>query len=264
MSQKHYTHLSYEERVLIEDWNKDTNPKKRSLREFAQHIGRNPGTISRELSRNGRPPTTTKTRVNKPHVDGRYGRGSSQNQANIDALQRYWQRRKVFSLQSKQHYTAKTAEQNARLRVKHPGLKLEQPAYEEVLQFVLTALDSRWSPEQISGRLRLEGLLLSISHKAIYEFINAHEQELQLKYYLRRKGKKYRKPKLSKYNTASNRRSIDDRPMEVNQLSRAGDIEGDTIVGKDSKDRLLTHIDRVSGMVSIGLVLGYDAELISR
>lgn len=28
MSQKHYTHLSYEERVLIEDWGNDTNKYK--------------------------------------------------------------------------------------------------------------------------------------------------------------------------------------------------------------------------------------------
>lgn len=264
MSQKHYTHLSYEERVLIEDWNNDTNLDKRSLSEFARHIGRNPGTISRELSRNGRPPTTNKIRVNKPHVDGRHGRGSIQNQADINALQRYWKRRENFLRQSRRHYTARAAEKVASLRVRRSGLKLEQLENEELLSFVLTALDSRWSPEQISGRIKLEDTLPSISYQAIYNFIYEHEPELGLKRCLRHKGKKYQKQKTTAYNATGNRRSIDNRPKEVVKLSRINDLEGDTIVGKDKTDRLLTHNDRKSGLVSISRVIGFDAHKISR
>lgn len=264
MSHKHYTHLSYEERVLIEDWNKDTSSDKKSLRWFAKHIGRDPSTVSRELDQNGRPPTANRSRVNKPHVDGRKTRGSVANQSSIDALQRYWKRKAAFMAQSRTHYTAKTAAKYSLERVKHPGLKLEQPENAELLSFIITALDSRWSPEQISNRIKLEGLLPGISHKAIYDFIYAHEKELELKRYLRHKGRKYRKQKATTYNTTDNRRSIDERPTEATRLSRLGDLEGDTIVGKSQKDRLLTHVDRASGMVSISLVLEYNAELISQ
>lgn len=266
MSQRNYTQLSYEERVLIEDWNKDTNPHKRSLRQFAKHLGRNPGTISRELSRNGRPPTANRTRVNKPCCTGHTARGRAEAEQYILATERYWKRRKLFLQQNHIHYTAKAANRQAFARVKRPGLKLEQPENEELLSFVITALDSRWSPEQISGRIRLENILPNISHKAIYRFIKIHKvkQDLDLVSCLRRKGKKYKTQKTSTYNTTDNRRSIDERPEAVNALSRVGDLEGDTIVGKDQKDRLLTHVERVSGLVSIGLVLGYKAEIISQ
>lgn len=183
---------------------------------------------------------------------------------NILAIERYWKRRKTFLYQSRIHYTAKTAELQSRARVKHLGLKLEQPENAELLSFVLTALDSRWSPEQIAGRIKLEGLLPGISHQAIYDFISAHEGELGFKACLRRKGKKYRKQKTVTYNQSAGRRSIDTRPKAVDQLLRIGDLEGDTIVGKDKTDRLLTHNDRRSGMVAISRNLGFTAEQISK
>lgn len=264
MSQQYYTQLSYEERVLIEDWNKNTDPNKPSLRKFAEHLSRSPATISRELNRNGRPPATSKTRVNKPHCDGRQSRGRVSNQTNIDALQRYWKRRAKFLSESRRHYTCLTAQRLSIERAKHIGLKLEQSENEELLQFVITALDSRWSPEQISGRIKQEGLLPSISCQAIYNFIYQHEEELHLKSCLRRRGKTYRKQKAVTYNTTSSRRSIDERPAEVSTLERIGDLEGDTIVGKDKTDRLLTHVERKSGLLSIGLIHGFDANLISK
>lgn len=264
MSQKHYTQLTYEERILIEDWNKNISKTKLSLRKFAEHLGRNPSTISRELDRNGRPPTNTRCRVNKPNLDNRHTRGKD-NQENKDSIARYWKRRARFLSQARIHYTARTANGLAHTRVRRPGLKLEQPENEELLSFVMTALDSRWSPEQISGRVKFEGLLLDISHEAIYSFIRKHKalKDLDLTSCLRRKGKRYHKQKTSTYNQTDGRKSIDDRPSEVNKLSRIGDLEGDTIVGRDQKDRLLTHNDRLSGKVAIGKVLGFNAELIS-
>lgn len=235
MSQKHYTQLSYEERVLIEDWNKHTNPNKLSLRQFAKHLGRYPSTIARELKRNGRPPTNKRIRVNKPSMTGSSIRRSVRAEKYKLANERYWKRYTVFLLQSRIHYTAKAAQKSAILRVKRPGLKLEQPEYEELLSFIMTALDSRWSPEQISGRLKLEGILPTISHESIYSFIREHKamKDIDLTPCLRRKGKKYRRQRVSTYNHTDNRKSIDIRPEIVNQLSRIGDLEGDTIVGKD-------------------------------
>lgn len=262
MPHRHYTQLSYKERVLIEDWSRNTSKDKPSLRKFARHLGRHPSTISRELDRNGRPPTNTASRVNKPRVDNRHTRGRD-NQKDKDRITRYWKRRTIFLSQARKQYTAETAQRLADSKVKHPRLRLEQPENEELLSFVITTLDSRWSPEQISGRIKHEGLLPNISHQTIYDFIYAHP-ELGLKSYLRRKGKKYRKQNASTYNHTDNRKSIDMRPEEVEQLTRIGDLEGDTIVGRDQKSRLLTHNDRLSGKVSISRVLNFNAEIISK
>jgi IS30 family transposase len=40
--------------------------------------------------------------------------------------------------------------------------------------------------------------------------------------------------------------SIDERPVEVEDRARLGDIENDTIVGLDKKDRIVTQVDRKS------------------
>lgn len=43
----------------------------------------------------------------------------------------------------------------------------------------------------------------------------------------------------------------------------AGDLEGDTIVGLDKKDRIATHVDRTSGECQLGLVLNYNAKKVA-
>ena len=47
-------------------------------------------------------------------------------------------------------------------------------------------------------------------------------------------------------------------------LLRIGDLEGDTIVGKDKRDRILPHIERVSGKTAISLVLDFNAAKINK
>lgn len=258
MSHHHYTHLSHDERVILADWWHSGH----TVREIAKHLGRSPATISRELIRNGRPPTTKTIRINKPRCDARHVRGQEAAELIKLRKRRYEERYRVFKRQCRRRYTAAAAETLASTRVKLQIPKLEQPANAELLQFVMTALDSRWSPEQISGRIKLEGLFPGISHQTIYSFIYNHP-ELGLKTYLRRKGRKYRRQKHPNYNTTTNRRSIDERPAIVDEVVRIGDLEGDTIVGKKQTDRLLTHNDRLSGMVAISRIIGFTAERVS-
>jgi len=96
------------------------------------------------------------------------------------------------------------------------------------------------SPEQIEGTFDL------CSHMTIYRYIDRHKE---LKRYLRRQGKRRRKygtkANLSRYQ--ANKRSIHTREIEVKEKSRLGDWEGDTIVGKERKLRIVTYIDRKSG-----------------
>lgn len=120
----------------------------------------------------------------------------------------------------------------------------------------------RNSPEQIVYLVKRD-LGQAISHQSIYRWIKRQPDRKTLEKGLRRRGKQY---KLSSqtWNQTSNKRSIHDRPNAVELLERSGDLEGDTIVGKDHKDRILTHTDRANGLASLSRVLGFNAREIGR
>jgi IS30 family transposase len=93
------------------------------------------------------------------------------------------------------------------------------------------------SPEQINGTYG------NISHMSIYRYLDWNKT---LKKYLRRHGKKRRK-----YGTRSiqsryqaSKRSIHERNIDKSII---GNWEGDTIVGKEKKLRIITHLDIASG-----------------
>ena len=272
MSQFKYTHISLEERIIIEN----RLNQGESVRSISLAINRNPSTIYRELNRNAKPSTNKTTRVNGSKYlsyDSRNYRG----QAIVDTIWqsklRYHQQVKLFERRSR-HYTAKIANGTSQARQSlavRRQLVLEQASHSEARDYIFEKLKLRWSPEQISLRLTFEGCP-SVSHMTIYRFIyrwdrlsketqgNGQSRQDNLTSYLRRRGK----PRSRQYSKLFNKaredgHSIRDRPAAVDDLSRYGDLEGDTIFGKNTKDRLLTHIDRLTGIASIGLILGYDS-----
>lgn len=122
-----------------------------------------------------------------------------------------------------------------------------------LMTYVAERLRSRWSPQQIAGRLSwhapadLQGR--SISHTTIYRWIwSDPERFRQFRPFLRIAHKSRRKPygKPSRQGQIAGKRSIDERPKEANERQRLGDWEGDTVVGKGRKGFLLTCVDRVS------------------
>jgi IS30 family transposase len=122
-----------------------------------------------------------------------------------------------------------------------------------LMGYVADKLQRRWSPQQISGRLRelpvdtFAGA--AISHATIYRWIWADTQRAQrLKGYLRVACKARRKPygKPSKRGQIPDRVSIDQRPEVVAQRQRIGDWEGDTVVGKGRSGYVATCVDRAS------------------
>ncbi|MDR3443293.1 MAG: IS30 family transposase [Legionella sp.] len=125
-----------------------------------------------------------------------------------------------------------------------------------VIQQVKEKLLFEWSPEQISGYGKRHGLF-EISHERIYQYILADKKTGGTLYQHLRCGKKrYRKrygsPKRT--HTIKNRIFIDDRPEEVNQKSRIGDWEIDTIIGKSHQDAIVTIVERLSKKTIIGRV----------
>jgi len=136
---------------------------------------------------------------------------------------------------------------------------------DDIKQLVIEHLYYDYSPEQIVGRMKLEGKRC-VSHETIYRFVwEEKKQGGVLHKQLRNRGKRYRKRGSAKENRGiiKNRVSIDERPSIVDEKTRFGDLEIDTIVGKNHKGALLTITDRVSLMEWIVKLTSRNAEELS-
>ena len=105
-------------------------------------------------------------------------------------------------------------------------------------------IEMDWSPEQIAGRLKYDGII-ELHHETIYQSSLLVERCTT---HLRHQGKPYRKRYGSAHNRTgiSNRVDIDQRPEEANNRERVGDWEGDTIIGKNHKGAMMTLDERKS------------------
>jgi transposase, IS30 family len=150
-------------------------------------------------------------------------------------------RTKLGSWQYKPDYAQYYA--NARRKAKRHYYKFT----EEVADFVREKLLIDWSPEQISGYAK-RWKLFSISHERIYQFVIEDKRNGgELYKHLRHKNVKYRKRfSASQRSKIRNRRMIDERPKIVDEKSRIGDWEIDTIIGKNQKRAILSIVDRAS------------------
>ena len=111
---------------------------------------------------------------------------------------------------------------------------------------VVDKLEKGWSPQQISGRLKLEKLF--ISHEAIYQFIynDKYCKENKIYQYLRQ-GKRKRTKRYGRRTKGSkiiNRISIEKRPKYIDQRIEFGHWEGDSIVSAGRKSFLNTLVER--------------------
>ena len=116
-----------------------------------------------------------------------------------------------------------------------------------VLAKAMKLLERRWSPEQISGHLRLEGK--HISKERIYQEIRKNLDKYR-KY--THHGMKYRRHQAKQYKTAGkslipDRVSIHDRPAEADG-KRFGDWEMDLVIGAEQKSAVLTIVERSQNM----------------
>lgn len=113
-----------------------------------------------------------------------------------------------------------------------------------ILQRAMKLLvEKRWSPEQISGHLKLKDV--EISKERIYQEIRANLDKYS-KY--THHGMKYRRHQAKPYKTAGrsmipDRVSIHDRPAKADG-TRFGDWEMDLVIGAEQKSAVLTIIER--------------------
>lgn len=116
----------------------------------------------------------------------------------------------------------------------------------EIWILVKKELREDWSPEQVSGRLKMSGIF--VSHERIYQYVYADKREGGTLWKHLRHPKKYRKRAggRDRRGKIANRRSIDERPSIVDKRSRTGDWEADLIVGKNRQGVALTLTERKS------------------
>lgn len=215
-----FERINYKERVIIE--NRYCIDGK-SMRNIAKELGRPPSAISREID--GRPRT---------------GIG---------------------------RYTADKGQQKAEDGRGNQGRK-GKFAYEPLKNYVIEKLKLGWSPEQIELRLPIDcprNKKMRVSYEAIYQYIYAQihrggngtlkkDCEDLRRYLARRHARRQKKGfrKAQKLERKLALPSIEERPREVDKRKKIGHWEDDTLVSRQSKARIKSINERVSGIVFFG------------
>lgn len=146
-------------------------------------------------------------------------------------------------------YRPKQANQLARRRRRRSHRPRIPP---QTWQQVELLLRQQWSPEQITGRLKLEQQR-SVSPERIYLYIYADKRRGGSLHRHLRSQKKQRK-RYGGYirrGQIPNRTSIDKRPQIVASKGRFGDWEVDTIVGARHKGGILSAVERKSKLTRL-------------
>ena len=132
-----------------------------------------------------------------------------------------------------------------------------------LLTQVTRLLKDHLSPEQISGVLKKRKK--GVSSKTIYRYIK--ERAPHLKMYLRSQKEKYRRKhgtKIREYERElRKKRRIDERPAILERRGRIGDYEGDTMIGKDKRVRIVTFVDRKTGYLVAFLLPKMNIQLLT-
>jgi len=146
--------------------------------------------------------------------------------------------REIQRNRARNGYFAKHAHKLARRRHHSNPQRIPCDIWVQVIAY----LELQWSPEQIASQV-------AVSLHSIYRFIQ-QDKSKGGDLYLHLRFKNQRKRKYGSIETRgqlTNRKSIHDRPAEIEQRSRFGDLEIDTIVGKNHQQSLVSIVDRKTG-----------------
>lgn len=157
-------------------------------------------------------------------------------------------------------YFAESASISARLRYQYKSKNRRLGKVQ--INYIKKYIQEGWSPQQIAGRMMLDGLK-SISHETIYQYVYANQKSGgKLYLHLRHKHKKYSKRTALHRSRGQikNRISIDERPLIVEEKSRIGDWEVDTIIGRYHHQGIITIVDRCSKFTLMKKVPSKQAE----
>ena len=110
-------------------------------------------------------------------------------------------------------------------------------------------VEQDWSPEQINGRLKVMGWDNVPSVERIYQYIyqdKADGGDLHTHLRCQKKRRKRYASGQQRRGQIVDRHDIEERPAIVDERSRFGDFEGDTVVGHKHQGVLLTFADRMT------------------
>src|SRR3990167_3268122 len=131
-----------------------------------------------------------------------------------------------------------------------------------VFLYVREHLRMDWSPDEISGRIKLDHTGESISYEAIYRYIYSRRMRRYKYWEYLTLGRKKRMKKLGRTvrrdasGKISGSISIDLRPEVVSLRSRVGDWETDNIIGKlTDKTALSVTVERVTKLTLLTKLL---------
>jgi len=127
-------------------------------------------------------------------------------------------------------------------------------------------LREEWSPDQIAGYLEREGIA-NISYETIYQLVWKDKRAGGTLFkHLRHNGKKYNKRSSGTAGRGCipNRVDIDERPAIVEQKTRIGDWEGDTIIGVKHKGAIVSYVDRCSKFTVLKMLPNRTADLVTQ
>ena len=149
---------------------------------------------------------------------------------------------------------------------KHQEKSKRKSITKRVEKYIRIKLKEDWSPEQISGRMKLDTGIYVV-HETIYRYIYYNKANGGKLYTsLRHKNKKYHK-RSNDYKargTIIDRVMIDNRPKIVEEKSRIGDLEIDTVIGKNHIGALVTVVDRKSKFTIIKNVPSKEARIVTQ
>ena len=122
--------------------------------------------------------------------------------------------------------------------------------------FVLVRLmlGFEWSPEQIVGFLRRHEQKC-MSHESIYQYIWRDKAQGGNLWQSLRQSLKRRRKRYNAYDSRgrlADKRHISERPASVENRQTVGHWEIDTVMGKGSKDCLVTLVERATGYLMMG------------
>ncbi len=160
--------------------------------------------------------------------------------------------REVRRNRGQRGYRPKQADELAEARKQQRVKARIQP---ETWAQVAALVRQEWSPEQIAGRLALEKQL-SVSHERIYQYLYA-DKARGGDLYRHLRCQKQRRKRYGSYDRRgqlTDRRSIEERPTVVDAKERLGDWEGDTIIGRNHQQAIVSLVERKSQFVRLAPV----------
>jgi IS30 family transposase len=192
MKNKNYGHFTQYERDRLQAM-LDGGYKQKDI---AEVLNRDPGSISREIKRNRK----------RRHRNGRtyYGRYRATIAGNKSYVRRKYS--------------------------KYQGKKINED--KELREYIISGLKNFWNPDEISGKMKKDGLPFYVGKTAIYEWLYSVWGQRYCRYL---PAKQYGKKKRNKYPAGKrqiipNRIGIEMRPAEIGDNSVYGHCEADTIV----------------------------------